>query len=94
MREASRKIVSLLATKIVHEFACILHFKRLIHPEHLCRQQRQTKAKNWVRLNAFNPDRALGRAKESFTAINGKLVCDRLTAVWLRSILRCSLESY
>jgi hypothetical protein len=94
MREASRKIVSLLATKIVHEFACILHFKRLVHPALLCRQQRQTKAKNWVRLNALNPDRASGKAKESFTAINGKLVCGRLTTVWLRSNLRSSLESY
>jgi hypothetical protein len=90
----SRKIVSLLARKIVHDFACILHFKRLVYPALLCRQQRQTKAKNWVRLNALNPDGASGKAKESFTAINSKLVCDRLTAVWFSSKLRSALESY
>jgi hypothetical protein len=47
-----------------------------------------------IRLNALNPDQASGKAKELFTAISSKLVCDRLTAVWFSSKLRSSLESY
>jgi uncharacterized peroxidase-related enzyme len=39
----------------------------------LYRQQRQTKQKNMTRLRALNPDHASVKAKELFTAINGKL---------------------